>query len=292
MQEYIKYLEQSGRKVYYGGGIRWKKYRGVLIPASPLPCDSFHFKEGEARNLIKRARVPFIRWTSDFTDGPTEWWWIISRPPFSLEILSSKLRNQIRRGLKNCEIRKIDALWLAEFGYTCYSKAFQRYKSSKPIEKKTFVVQEKLKDNFDCFEFWGVFVEGELAGYCECIIIDNRLAINIVKYYPKYLRLYSAYALTYTILNYYINEKKVSYISNSMRSIAHDTKMQEFLMKFNFRREFCRLNVVYSQLFGVGVKTAFMLEPLVSFSLRFFPASISARINTLLKQEEIRRTFL
>jgi len=293
VKEYLEFLEQKGEKIYYINDFPWVKYRGILQPAIPIPHEPPRFSLQDIKGLLKLSKLSFIRWSSGFRNSSTEWWWIVSDRPIRLETLTGNTRSKVKRGMKRCKVKIITTDWLSENGYECYRSAFRRYKNVKPSDKNLFQQDIRSKKGYSCFKFWGVFFKEKLIGYTECIIINNTIATSTIKYHPDYLKYYSAYTLMYSILDYYLNQKKYNSISNGTRSIAHDTQMQEFLIKkFNFKKKFCKINVVYSPLFGFLVKTAYWLKSIINILNQLIPNIIFQKIVILIKQEEIRRSFL
>ena len=81
-------------------------------------------------------------------------------------------------------------------------------------------------------------------------------------------------------------KKKIKYVNDGARSIAHDTNIQEFLIKkFKFRKAYCKLNVIYRWDVGIAVK---ILYPFKS-SIDKFNNKVFNKLSVLLRQEYIRR---
>lgn len=278
---YADYLRQAGIPLFDGAGITWQFYQGALIPASPLPTFA-DIGIDTCRRLLDESNAYLIRWSSDPSNQETPWWWVIC-DEYDFSQLPSKIRGEIRRGRRGCIVRRISATWLAEFGYECYKKAFARYRYSKPVVESEFRFHMLQKLDFEkLFEYWGIFVEDKLAGYVECIIEDQGVATSIIKYDPDYLQYYISYATIDTLLTHYVTERGLP-INNSTRSISHDTNIQDFLLKFGFRRQYCRLNVQYNHYIELVILLLYPVR-------RFLPDwRIIQKPKSLLFQEELRR---
>lgn len=290
-QDYINFLKKT-KKVYYLDQFPWTEYQGCLQPAIHLPDEPPIFRSEYIKKLLKSSKMQFIRWSSNFTNNHTEWWWTVIREPIRLESLSSNTRSKIRRGLKKSDIKIITAGWLAKNGYHCFRSAFQRYRATKPLSKKAFQEDIKNKENCNCFEFWGIFIGKKLAGYAECLILGKMIFTSDFKYHPDYLKYYTSYSLTYAILKHYLNQQKYDLITNGTRSVAHDTQMQEFLIeKFNFKKQYCCLNVIYSPLFNILVKIVYPFRVIPHIIYKFIPTNLLLyKINAILTQEKIKQT--
>ncbi|OQA66627.1 MAG: hypothetical protein BWY36_00870 [Candidatus Diapherotrites archaeon ADurb.Bin253] len=290
VKEYIKFLEND-TKIYYVDDFPWRKYQGGLEPAIFGPYEPPEFSLTDIKELIKISHSPFVRWTSNFTDKPTEWWLVNCKRQIKLENLSPTQRSKIRRGLKNCDVKKITPQWLSENGYECYKSAFRRYKGTIPSNERQWKRGLEIKSKYTCFEFWGVFIKEKLIGYSECIVLNDIISTSVIKYNPDYLKYYPSYALTYTILDYYLNQKNYELISNGTRSISHDTQIQKFLEKFGFDKQYCKLNVLYSPVFGFLVKITYTFRDLFNFLYKIIPNNLLHKIIVILRQEKIRRSF-
>jgi len=239
---YIEWLKTQGVPLYKVRDIYWMPYNRGLFPASPAPCFvELTHSEGEA--LLQQSRAWFLQYTRDPSEQTTDWWYIVC-DVYDPKKLPSKIRGEINRGNRNCSVTRVETEWLAEHGYECYLSAFGRYKNESPVAKERFR-ERVLRTIGGPFEYWGVFVGEKLAGYCQCVIEEKDVATSVIKFDPAYFKHYSSYALISNLVNHYVL-KYGMVINNGTRSIAHDTNFQHFLLKLGFRKQFCRLNVVYS----------------------------------------------
>jgi hypothetical protein len=278
---YADYLIKTRAPVFEGAGIYWRVNQLALVPASLTPT----FVEVDietGRQLLSESGARFIRWSSHPTDAEMPWWWMVCKE-YDFSTLSSKTRSEIRRGHKNCQIRRIDAEWLAHSGYECYKKAFQRYSNSTPVSEEKFRSRLLGQIGFDqLFEYWGAFVGDHLVGYVECVMEDGKqVATSVIKYDPEYMCKYTSYAMIDALLKHYVSEREIQ-VSNGTRPISHDTNIQEFLLKFRFQRQYCRLNIQYQWNIRTLILVAYPFR-------RFLPNWNSIhRIKALLYQEELK----
>ncbi|MFN6946976.1 MAG: hypothetical protein ACK4ND_18680 [Cytophagaceae bacterium] len=264
------------------GGLYWRFYQGALVPAPAMPC-FIKLTNEEAKTLLKTSGAWFIRYASDPCSHETEWYYIIC-DQYDPSSYSAKIRRNINRGNRNSYVRQIDAEWLAKYGYECYVSAYARYKHASPMSRDQFI-KSIISTIEGPFEYWGVFVNDHLAGYCQCIIEDCHVSTNVTKLSPEYLRYRTSYALITTMIKHYVEERNMC-LSNGTRSIAHDTNFQEFLVKLGFRKQFCHLNVIYNPLLNFAIKTLFPLRRVLSLLTN---SSIAHKLQALLYQEELRR---
>jgi hypothetical protein len=285
---YADYLIRQGERLFEGGGTRWKIYHKALVPASPIPTFTQLTLE-EAKAILNQSNAHFIRWSSDPTEEPTTWWWNVCSS-YDKSKLSSNTRSKIKRGTRLCTVDRVSASWLAQHGYECYVSAFQRYTNASPEPFESFRTRiMETADYEDLFQYWAVFCEGRLVGYVKCDIEPKKgVSTNVLKYNPEGLKQYASYALMDTLLTSYVVERALP-INNGERTVLHDSNMQDFLLKFGFRRHYCRLNIIYSSPLHHVVNLVYPFRSLVQ---RLPKHSLFIKVKALLVQESYRRGSL
>ena len=281
-RRYVAWLQKQGVPLFKGKDVYWQLYKAALIPASIGPC-FIRTAHDEDQALLQESGAWFLRYSSDPCEQETQWWYIIC-DSYDPGTLSSKKRGEIKRAHRNCSVEKIDAQWLSEHGYATYVAAYARYKNSTPVSNDQFRrnIQRTIGGPF---EYWGVFVGSDLAGYCQCVVEENNVATNVIKLDPAHLRQYVSYALVDHLCSHYVAQHGMT-ISNGTRSIAHDTKFQNFLVKLGFRKQFCRLNIMYQPLFRSVIQAIFPFRQMVA---RLPARGTIHNLQALLLQEEARR---
>lgn len=266
--------------------IEWKIYQGALIP-NVAPHIEIDLTYNDKKYLLKESGAYFLRYITDWDiDEKTEFWYIIKDKKEDLQDYKSKIRNQIRKGLKNCIVEKVDNIEIAKTGYEVYRKAFKRYQTDlKPIEKNKFYNSITKSKGYDFFAVYNK-EDNKIIAYSMNRIQDNMVNYSTIKFDPEYLRLYSSYALFFTMNEYYLNQKNYLYVSDGARSIAHDTNIQNYLIeKFHFRKAYCKLNIYYRKDVKLLVNLLFPFRKIISK----IDNKIFNKISILLKQEEIYR---
>jgi len=266
-------------------GIAWYYYQGALLPKVP-PNYEVYLSLKEQKELLRLSKALFLRYTNEWDRNGGEFWYIIKDAKEELETYKSKIRSQIKRGLKNCLVSKVDTNTIANNGYEVYINAFKNYSTNLiPVAKKEFA--KDILDSTD--DFWAVYDrENTMIGYAQNILLKQSVNYASMKFHPNYLKLYPSYALIYYMNEYYLNAHDFSYVSDGARSIAHDTNIQDFLIqKFCFRKAYCKLNVSYRWDIGLIVSVLYPFRSLI-YKIQ---SKQFKQLAILLKQETIRRSF-
>ncbi len=268
-------------------GIIFKRYQKMLVCDGAIKKDSLLSAKNK-KKLLSETNSILIRQTSDFDCNPSEsdWYAVICKDFTPIEKLNSKQRNEVNKGLQQCEVRKISAIELANNGYDCYYKAFQNYRNSstKPYDEEQFKENILNGENFeDIVHNWGVYHQEKMIAFGTTYIYGNTEAsYNSIKLHPDYLHLYPMYALIYRMNEYYLKDHLVEYVNDGFRSLLHDTSVQDFLIKkFGFRKVYLKLHIHYNPLFGILMKLAFPFRKII--------AKFDARFKALFELERIHR---
>lgn len=269
----------------------WFLYNGALVPDAP-PHIPLSLTRKQAQFLLRKSKAYFIRWPSDFDCGfETEWWYLIREKGFSLEEFDSKRRQEIKKGLKKCTVKKVDAEFIAQNGYEVYINAFKSYDTfQKPADQEEFYRRMMSRKGNPVFDFWGAFCisDGKLIAYFMNRLEETSCLYSSAKFLPEFLNLSVHHALVYQMTNYYLGELGLRYVCAGARSISHKTNSQDFLIKkLNFRKAYCRLNVIYSPVISAMVHA---LYPFRRFISRI-NTNFTNKIAVLLRHEMIRRSF-
>lgn len=234
--------------------MEWKYYNHAAIPTCApheIP-DITSVKNGDIWKIFRRTPV-LARWTTDFDCGyETNWWYVIKDTAFDIAALKAKRRYEIKKGIKNFEVRRIlNPQEYAEEFVDVQVDAFSAY----PSKYRPVVDRAKFKRNLvnwahDRICVYGAFSrqDGRLCGYAYLMEEERVLHFNVLKTRPSSEKFGVNAAIVYKILLDF-NDKleKGLYICDGARSILHETAFQDYLEKyFGFRKAYCKLHIAYN----------------------------------------------
>lgn len=271
--------------------INWSLYNGALVPDAP-PHIEIKLSREQAKFLLRKSKAYFLRWPSDYDCGfETEWWYLVREKSINLDEFNTSRRKEIKKGLKKCIVKKVDAEYIAQNGYEVYISAFNSYDTfQKPTGQKEFYNNMMSRKGNPVFDFWAAFdkTDGQIIGYFMNRLGKDFCLLSTAKFKHDFLKLGVHQALVYQLTNYYLGELGLKYVCAGARSISHKTNSQEFLMKkLHFRKAFCKLNIIYSPLVKIIVNVLYPFRNIISK----INTNIADKITVLLRQEKIRRSF-
>ena len=271
----------------------WKYYNHIATPVTPphKNPDISAISDGK----IWRAQeggVPLLaRWTTAFDCGhESNWWYVIKDTPFDISTLKAKRRYEIKRGLKNFDVKIINPSDYKEELYRIQTAAYSAYpKKYRPKIKKGRFIEQVA--NWSDFTVFGAFFKasGLMEGYAYLVETANDfIEFRVLKTNPDFEKYSINAALVEKILSYY--EKYLAHhgiICDGSRSVYHETHFQDYLEKyFGFRKAYCDLHIVYNPRIKPLIT---LVYPFRKFLLKLDENRIVHQLNAVLKMEELAR---
>lgn len=264
--------------------MNWYSYRGALLPKIEIHNDIIISKK-EAKLLLKSNNAFFLRYTTNFDqEHVSPAYYVIKDSWKGMDELSPNTRNQVRKALRMCEVRKIDKDILIANGYDVYKGNAARFKKkiSKTLDYAEYL---EMVQNLIDREIMGCFDRqtGKLIGYAQNRVGEG-VDYSTLKTNPKFNKShYPSYALIFKMNEYYLSECKKKYVCDGFRTLDNHSNIQDFLIeKFKFRKAYCKLHLQYTWWLGL----------IIAFLYPFRKFILSSKIKRLLFQEEISRNSI
>lgn len=166
--------------------------------------------------------------------------WTAGRP-FEIDDLPSKRRNCIRRGLKLCEVRRLEALepHVADLQAINIS-ARARTGVGKPVAYYTQQYskwRDGLLERFKCEgrDWWGAFCQGRLVAYYHTFDIGDMMLIDTAKGHSDYLKYCPNDAILFVVMQHALNNRACRYIDYGGWTPG-DERLLFFKQEYGFRR--------------------------------------------------------
>lgn len=266
---FMELFAKRGEPATVVNGAIFKHYSGMVVPFGPADAD-YSLSAEEASRALRSLGGMLLRTTSGFrpSGAASEWYAVICRRFTPIEsVASSNTRSKLRRGLRNCEARRISCEELVESGYEPYRRAFERYGGSDvPDSRASWEARMMASEGFDdIVHHWGVLCDGRLAGFSSNYVFGNtEVAYSTLKFHPDHLRKYGSYALFHKMNEYYLGERRVAYVNDGFRSILHGSELQEFLEhNFSFEKAYTGIEAFYRQPYRMLLGATFPLRNLI-----------------------------
>ena len=272
----------------------WELRNRLLIPISP-PNAINNINRVKVKEALSKTSALLAYWTDNWNSEQSQWWWTVcDNKNYDIENIQNPTgRRAIRKGLENCSINRIEPERFAELTYKIFFKSLLSYNvpETKIISYQKYQETIIKQSNYAGFEMWGAFVEGELASYATCLVIDNVALFGSTKSDPEFHKYYPNNALFYHLTKHYLSERGISYVTNGPRTLLHSTTINDFLIKMGYRRVYSRLNIELSNkaklLFNSGIGRAIQK---LKFLKSILPNHFS-KLNGFMNLVDISKTF-
>ena len=230
-------------------------------------------------------------WTTDYDCGEdTGWYHVIREAPFDLNTMTGHYRQQIRRALRLCSVKKIKPAEYADELYKLYADELRnRYgKHANPGTLENYRRGCRSVESRNDIAHWAGFSkEGLLIGFLAITIKDDHIDISSAFFWEEYQRLRVSEALYATVLDYYLNHEGKKYADVGSRNLNHKTTAHEYrIQHFQFRKAFCRLHLIYNPKIRPFVKILHLFRPILR---RLDHIHLVHEINAVLAMEDIAK---
>lgn len=241
-----QYIQQQGRigyKIHHSQGVWWQQHGPFYY--KPIP----EFQEippGTSRPNLLKGLAGYSHMVPAGYRSNKIWSFMIfewsGEGQFSLETVGSKKRNQIRKGLKLNEIKRIEDIGpylddlkkinITARGRTGVGKPATYYEDHYNEWRHTIEAHFSLEDR----EWWGAFIDGKLIAYYYGYQIDSTMIIDTAKTHSDYLSFNPTDALLYSMMEHLLNGCGVRRIVYG-GWVSDDQKLAHFKEQFLFFRK-------------------------------------------------------
>ena len=290
---YAQVLAVLGMKVWELDHTKWFMYREFLVPAYlPHCCPTINSESAAAVRRLSGA--PFARWESEFDRAvPSAWWQLIRTEHWSRDACSANTRSKLRRGWKKLHARLCTPEEVGSLGYPVCLKAVERFgdNSFRPSMEQHQAKMRAARLFPDAFQCFGVFAGDQLVGFSENHLQQRGVFWDNIWYDPDFLGQYSGYVLIEGMLDHYLNQRGLLYVTDGARNVYHQTNVHNFLTEvFGFRRAYSNLHVVYSSRLALTVRTAYRFRVPVWHLQERVKLTLLRKLGALLFQEQVIRS--
>ncbi len=264
----------------------WEPRAGgrLLVYAGP------HLRENldrtEVRRFARARKAWGILWNYDWnSDRACPWYsYVCDDPDYHVDNLESKnSRKNIRRSLERCQVRRIDAEWLAQYGFTAHVNAIRRYSTYKETTPSDFARYIRRVGAMPGVVMYGVFVDDALAAYGLAFEIGRSLRFCAAKFDPQYSSSLPMYALYYSIARDFLS-RGYQDVDAGWKPLHHDTEIDEFFRRVGWRRANCRLDLYLVWWLRAALRLVRCSRGLI---LPLLPPARRADLESLLRAQDV-----
>jgi len=287
LPRFIEMFKRKSLPFVVVNGVIWYEYSRMFEPLGPVAA-TYSLPADAAKNIFDSfPGSVLIRYSNTVAPSihKSEWYAVVADKFVDLTEMNAKLRNQVKRGLGNCVVRRITAQILSDIGYDVYLHAYYNTPPKHILTRDEFRSKMLRDADFhDLIHYWGVFKGDVLIGYSINWIYDSIEAnYSVAKFHNAYLDLYPSYALFYTMNQYYLVQSKMQYVNDGFRNLYHKTNIQDFLQKkMGFTKLPAKLMIHYRPYIALAMRSLYPLRSILG--------KLDSRVKALFMLESMRRS--
>ena len=242
---FAEWLRRQGHLVVRTESSYWYDAGRRVMQAFPYHW-TIQPSEQELRALMLKHGILTLRYSTPLENAEG----IISyhvalTPPYCMDVLTTKVRNRLRKGLRECQVEKLRLKVLANEGWELQRNTLERQGRLDSMSQSEWAQMCMAAEDLEGFEAWGAFVDGQLAASILMCCIDDIYYILFAQSHSDYLRLYVNNALFYTASRDALAREGASGIFGNLHSLDAPESVSEFKLHLGFSAKPVRQRVVF-----------------------------------------------
>ncbi len=243
---FSEWLRRQGFNVYRSKNSYWFNQGEKALQAFP-----YHWvidpNEEEIQEVIKTSNALTLRYSTPiYCKGKISYHAIHESKSYDFDRLGKWTRKNIKRGLSNCEVRKIPFETLAKDGYALQiSTLFRQGRKLKLLENEW---ENRCLSAADLpgFLAWGAYVEEKLAASVITFKMNDCGYLLYQQCHHEYLSAHVNNALSYTAILALLSEPDINSILYGLHSLDAPPSVDEFKFRMGFTAKPVRQRVVFN----------------------------------------------
>lgn len=221
-EQYAALLEGAGHRVVRTEGAWWYESQRHWFMGFPFHAELAPTADERRRLFAQGAWV--LRYPCALAIGQASHRSVCDDPGYGLSSLSGKARNQLRRGLENCSVRRLSFADLRRHGGLELSRStLRRQNRGVPADHDSYWLgYYAAAEPIDTAECWGAFVGDELAASLIAVTIEDCANLLVLRSAREHLGRYPNNALVYTFTRNALSRPWVTEVSWGLESLLPD----------------------------------------------------------------------
>ncbi len=239
LAEFVEHLHSTGQPAILAAdgreawvpGVRHELMRLPMLCTSPVEATV-------TRELLRHKGIWVVSYLLEADeDRPANCFAYVCRNRrYHISELPGKVRNKIRRGLRNLIVRLCTLQEIIEKGYPAEVDTAKRHGHDIPSREELIqFAQQRAELPF--YDFWGAWRGDELVGWMCCLKVDDWALIEAGRSCTEALKLAPNNAIRYAATRQYMVEEKRSFFQSGVSSLQSGSNLRslhEYKTKMRF----------------------------------------------------------
>lgn len=231
--QFAGFWRRVGHRIIEGGGAYWynpQPFVFVSIPFHRRLAPASH----ELRGLFRSGPAALLRHPA-VADAGAGGIFLCDARPYDFLVLHSKARNQTRRALERCAVERMTFTDLATRGHALNIATLERQgRDTRSFTPEKWRRYCRASDATADFETWGAFVDGTLAAFMVCALVEGHYSILHQSSATEFLDSQPNNALVFTVLQQQLAREDVTCVSYGLKSVDDTGGLDHFKQRMGF----------------------------------------------------------
>lgn len=243
---FAEWLRRQGHSVVKTKNSYW-------FDASPRVYQAFPYNwviqptEEELLSLLREKRALALRYstTLNYPVGCISYHTVCDHPKYTLNNLSGRSRQNVRKGLKNCSIKQLSFEYMAKNGWLLENDTASRQGRNTMINKDQWRRRYLAAADLPGFETWGALVDDRLVAALLIVQIEDCYEIISQQSLRTYLKKRVNHALTFEVTQELMKRNGTRFIHYGVQSLDAPETVDEYKILLGYRAKAVRQRVVF-----------------------------------------------
>jgi len=235
VEEFARFWNRQGCHTAKGAGTFWYAVRPLVFISLPYerviqPTRLDLFKMF-CRTPALVFRYPARTSGANDTGGV----FVCEDQGYDLTALQPRTRTYTRKALRECTVQRIDFSALAESGHQLNEDTWRRQgRGATGLSRNRWQRYCEAASSTPDMEAWGAFVEGQLAAFSVCALVERcynilhqSSSLELLAYHPNN-------ALAFTVTKQALEQDGVELVSYGLKSVEHTEGLERFKLGMGF----------------------------------------------------------
>ena len=244
---FSEWISRQGYIVYKTESSYWYNQGFKALQAFP-----YHWQINpdvkELDDLLKHAKALTLRYSTPVTscEGKISYHAYLEAESYNIDMLGKWARKNVRRGMKNCEVRKISFEQLAKEGYELQINTLSRQGRKLNLMKEEWQTRCLAASDLPGFDAWGALIEGKLTASVITFQMNDCGYMLYQQCHCDYLGKHVNNALSFIVTSELLARSEINSILYGLHSLDAPSSVDKFKFRMGYSAQPVRQRVVFN----------------------------------------------
>jgi hypothetical protein len=243
---FAEWFRRQGHKVIQTESSYWVNFGPEVYQAFPYH-HLISSSDKELNDLFKREKVIGLRFSTpiESNQGYTSYHVISNQKNYDISLLERRTRQNIRKGLTNCQVEQIPLSRLAKEGLHIIKDTVIRQKRHPNGREERWMDLCSSAYDLPGFEAWGALVDNVLAGFLLTFQMEDWCYFLYQYSLKDFLTARINNALCYTVTKNFLDRPQIKSILYSLESLDASDNVDEFKFRMGYVAKPVRQKILF-----------------------------------------------